>query len=156
MRNQYGFFFDGIGKSQIIAEFTYSLGSIDIFNNSICVFYDRVDPIFLSLNYPIMNALNVSKYRGVLFTTSLNTTIQAREMYFDNKPIYYYCYNLEWTYNPHLTDAYRLVLSDPKVKVIARCYDHEQKIYEDFGKEVIGVVNTANARGLINATIPTK
>lgn len=155
MRNQYGFFFDGIGKSQIITEFTYSLGSVDTFKDSICVFYDRVDPIFLSINYPLMNALNVSKYKRVLITTSLNTTVQAREMYFDNKPIYYYCYNLEWTYNPHLLNMFKTIMSDPKIKVIVRCQDHADKIFEDFGKEVIGIVNTANAKGLINATVAT-
>lgn len=142
-RDQYGFFLDGIGKSQIVTEFAFSLNDRpQDLDGDICLFYDKVQPLFLDLKVPILNSLNISKFEGTLITTSLQTTLSAYSIYFTNTPIFYYCYNLEWTYNNKLSAVYKDIFKTDGVKVIARCKDHSNKIFEDFGKESMFVSNT--------------
>lgn len=144
-RNQYAVIFDSLGMSQIVTEFIYSIPpNISELSYDLCVFYSRGLPLYMTVPCPTITSMHLSKYNGVLITTSLETTQFALDNIFNHNKIYYLVYNLEWTYNPVLKDQARKVLSNSKIVLIARNKDHADKIKEDFGLEAKMAIGNCN------------
>lgn len=149
-RSQYGIIFESLGMSQLVTEFIYSIPpNISELSYDLCVFYNRVSPLYMPVPCPVLTSTHLNKYNGILITTSLDTTQFAIDNTFNNNLIYYLVYNLEWTYNQSLVDQARKILASDKIVLIARNMDHVNKIKEDFGIDVKMVIGNCNFEEIV-------
>ena len=149
-RKQFGVFVDGLGMSQLTAEMAYSINNkIDELDYDFCLFFDRVEQIYNPINAPKFLSSSIPKFSGDLITTSLQTTRFAiKNKFWQGSSIWYYVYNLEWTYKDlHLGEVERLLKES---KLICRCKDHAEHIIEKFGIKPLMIANIADITGIIN------
>jgi hypothetical protein len=132
-----------------MAELIYNLPKFGNDSLDLCVFYNRIEPLYFELPVSVLGGSNLSKFNGTLITTSLETSLIAKNTYFTKKPFYYYCYNLEWTYNPKIIDVARSIIIDERINIICRSLDHKIKIFEDFEKEAVFIENTCHLGRII-------
>ncbi len=142
MNKSYGIVIDDTGMSQINTELAYSIfDGVDKIPYDLCTFFLNCSTPYIKINSPLLNALNISKFYGAFITTSALALNYCINNSFHKNPIYHFSYNLEWTILPELKESTKQIMSNPNVKVIARCVDHAEKIKEDFGIEPIFIVN---------------
>ena len=156
-RNQLGVYLDSLENSQINTELFFGFPEkTKRLPYDLCVFYNSVKPLEFRLDCPTMTALHIGKFDGICITTSLDTTNLFLAGNYNTTKVYYYAYNLEWTYNPSLVSLATEIMNNPRIEVIVRCKDHADKIKEDFGKTALMMSSNFNLKGIIEWIAPNE
>lgn len=125
---------------------------LDNVDDSPVIFYLNMSSKVTDIHFAMMNVYNLTHFSGVCLATDLETADILRKSN-NRMDRYFYIWDLEWLRSTFNYENVLEVMTDPKLKLIARSEDHKRVIENYTNKEVVGIVEDFNIdqlKGLID------